>query len=48
MTRDQLIGALAMEDIPVHRLVALTDEELQKVYFSYYPDEADAAEEAGE
>ena len=43
MTRNQLIGALMMEDIPVHRLMELTDEELLKVYLSYYPAEKEAA-----
>ena len=42
MTRDQLIVALTMEDIPAYRLMELTDEELLKVYLSYYPAEKEA------
>lgn len=40
--RAQMIGALMMEDIPAHRLYYLSDEELQKVYFSHYPSEVEA------
>jgi hypothetical protein len=48
MTRNQLIYALSMEDIPVYRLMGCTDEELIEAYLSYYPDEnvADIAKEA--
>ena len=41
--RNQMIVTLTMEDIPAYRLMELTDEELIKVYLSYYPDEVEVA-----
>lgn len=35
--RNKMVVALSMEDLPMHRLYCLSDDELVALYRSYYP-----------